>query len=290
MSSKRKIKPVIGKTYLNPWTEKKFEVLDIGIAPSTSFIKETDQKVKIQYSDEEPKWITFEIIQPMIEQTVTQREVAGVDCGCNLATDDFPMFLDDLKRSGANIGSKAHQIMNKIHSDYRKEIPDEWLKSTHEWIYRESPKSKGHLTKKFCLALFDAGTEFEVANNTANNHENGIEIYQKGPGHDGVVDGRKKACRMSCKFNKTFTFFQVRQEQDFDDLVFLFVHPEHIEIYQIEKSTFIAYLKDHEDEVVWAGGKEKRQAIEGKIEKNDLFHWNVKMPRNLEQYGFDRIL
>ena len=102
--------------------------------------------------------------------------------------------------------------------------------------------------------------------------------------HDLIVDGRKKEIKMASLTriekcgNGNFTFFQVRPNQDYDDLVLVCVHPDRIEVKELSKDILKKFIVENENEMVVAGGKEKRNRLkyaygDNWMEHNDLYHW-----------------
>jgi len=75
--------------------------------------------------------------------------------------------------------------------------------------------------------------------------------------------------------NYSLTFFQIRQKQKYDKIVFVCIYPDRIDIRQISKKDFMEFVIKHPKQIVWAGGKEKKASCGGDIRKNDLFHFII---------------
>ena len=107
--------------------------------------------------------------------------------------------------------------------------------------------------------------------------------------HDVIVNGEKIEVKMaSCskkdkKGNYTLAFNQIRPRQDYDKLVFITFHPNHIEIREISKDKFMLYVKTHSKNIIWVGGKEKKISCNYDISKSDIFQFII---RN-DQWGKD---
>lgn len=150
-----------------------------------------------------------------------------------------------------------------------------WLNSRNEWIFRQSPKTKGADMEEFVkLLLIDAGWNLRIRNKKESDYDYHI---------DNLTNGSKVELKGSCLSLKTntYTFFQIRQEQKYNYLSFLTVDPNDIQVYIISKDDFTKYIINHIDEVIIAGGKTKREKLQqlyGSNPKqwmihNDLFHW-----------------
>ena len=79
--------------------------------------------------------------------------------------------------------------------------------------------------------------------------------------HDRIVDGRKKEVKGSFLWGKGthFRWQQIRPEQDYDDVVFMAVYPDCIEIYEADKETVRSIVQVQDEQGNWPynqhGGK-----------------------------------
>jgi hypothetical protein len=147
---------------------------------------------------------------------------------------------------------------------YKTEVTEEWKDSRFEWVLKEPNPTKGKLGRKIFCGFMNGDSEVEE-------------------GCTPIVDGRKKHIRTACmRSDKIVYFNNIRQFQDWDDIVFVCIFPEKIEIYEIEKDLFIAYLEENPSEVAWAGGKEKKERLDYDLLKNDYFQWQVSLPMPID--------
>jgi hypothetical protein len=153
-----------------------------------------------------------------------------------------------------------------------------WKKDSKYVKYRMLvAKTKGCLFEKAWIEyLKENSTDIEKSND---------------PDYDFKENGIKKEVKMSSigKDGKSFTFFQIRHFQKYERIVFICVYPDEIKVFEIDKNDFLIYLKDHPDEVIWPGGKEKKKRLNRNIEKNDIYHW-VKKEFNNWPKGTQQIL
>jgi hypothetical protein len=156
--------------------------------------------------------------------------------------------------------NNPQKLLNIIGKRYRTEITEEWKDSTNEWFLAEPNSTKGKLGRKLYCGFMNSDSEVEEL------------LYP-------IIDGRKKSIKTTCmKSDKINNFNNIRQFQDWDDIVFICVFPNHIEGYEIEKDLFLAYLEENPSEVSWAGGKEKKERLENDLLKNDYFQWHLTLP------------
>ena len=85
--------------------------------------------------------------------------------------------------------------------------------------------------------------------------------------------------------NKSATFFQLRQWQDYHYYVFMTIEPEEIHIFYITKEDFKKYCRkvcEDKHSIIYAGGKKKIDKLKEEYGKNwfdhyDNFHWNKRI-------------
>jgi hypothetical protein len=156
--------------------------------------------------------------------------------------------------------------MNEMKSKLKK---SPWDGSENEWLRVLPPKKKGSFGEKIVAEVYK---------------KLGADVKKsKGTDSDIIVNGKKIEIKLSCCAFKgdnpcSFTFFQIRQFQDYDYIAFFSVYPDHAEIHVIDKKDFMNYICKNEKEVAIAGGKEKYNRLCKKYGKdwllnNDLFHW-----------------
>lgn len=154
------------------------------------------------------------------------------------------------------------QIVEELKYDYAFGV---WLPtSKYKWIKDLPAKSKGALAEKIYIKFCE---------------KNGCKISPcENKDHDCIMDGSKKEIKLSTvgKDGKSLTFFQIRQFQDYDDLVFICVFPDEIQIFEINKKDYMENCGKI-GKIIWAGGKEKMNRLRKDISKNDLFHWSKKV-------------
>jgi len=163
-------------------------------------------------------------------------------------------------------------IIDDSINEVREELDEGIWKGEHKykWIKTLSPKTKGSLAEKiYCSFAKNLNCKVDPPLNSD---------------HDCIIDCEKDEAKLStiCKNGKTFTFFQIRQFQDYDNLVFICVFPYEIEIWKITSDDFMDYIEKNPKEQTWAGGVTKRKKLNSNIMENDLFHWlkpvNKKWP------------
>ena len=76
----------------------------------------------------------------------------------------------------------------------------------------------------------------------------------------------------------TWTFFQVRQFQNVDDMVFICIYPNKIEVFEIDKIAFMNHINKTMKGIQIIGGQEKKTRLmrehgENWMMYNDIFHW-----------------
>jgi len=177
-------------------------------------------------------------------------------------------------KSEIYMNKRQWAIVDKVKEKRLKKV-GAWIDSRNEWIFRQSPKTKGADMEEFVkLLLIDAGWKLQIRNKKESDYDYRI---------DNLTNGSKVELKGSCLSLKanTYTFFQIRQEQKYDYLSFLTVEPNDIQVFIISKEDFTKYIINHMDEVIIAGGKTKREKLQqlygSKPEQwmihNDLFHW-----------------
>ena len=178
--------------------------------------------------------------------------------------ENFEMNLEDDWDFITESENDPQELLNICSKRYRSEVTEEWQSSQNEWLLRESNSRKGKLGRKLYCGFMNGDSEVEEG------------------GHP-IVDGRKKCIKTACmKSDEVNNFNNIRQFQDWDDIVFICVYPNAVEGYEIEKDLFLAYLEENPEEISWAGGKEKKERLEGDILKNDYFQWQRKLPMPID--------
>lgn len=164
---------------------------------------------------------------------------------------------------------KENNTLNEIADNKEKNFKNKiWENKKFEWLKNLPAKKKGHIIENI-YKEYMAKKGHNITNKTSNDH-------------DCIVNERKKEIKMSCMSEtNSFTFFQIRQFQNYDDLVFVYIKPDDIKIIEINKEAFMNYIVKYPKEVIWAGGKEKKERLGWNIRENDLFHWIVKENKTL---------
>jgi hypothetical protein len=161
---------------------------------------------------------------------------------------------------------KIMEIMNGL-----SKLDDDWVKSEFLSVRTMTPKKKGVFGEKTYLTyLEDQGIKHKKSTSTD---------------YDVKVGRKQIEVKMATRTNKdkkgnfSLTFFQIRPKQDYDDLVFVCIYPEYIDIKQISKKDFMYFARQHPKQIIWAGGQKKRVSCDGNINENDLFHFVI--PNNM---------
>jgi hypothetical protein len=157
---------------------------------------------------------------------------------------------------------KIMEIMDGL-----SKLGGDWAKSEFLPVRTMTPKKKGVFGERTYIAFLD---------------DQGIK-HQKSDSTDyDVKVGRQRVeVKMATRTNKnkqgnfSLTFFQIRQTQDYDTLVFVCIYPEYIDIRQISKKDFMSFASQHPKQIIWAGGQKKRTACNGNVNRNDLFHFII---------------
>jgi hypothetical protein len=259
-----RIRLKVGKIYYNPFKEENFTVLKVDRGRDKVFIRKESG---------EDMWRTLSLMEPLVRKTI-EAEMDGFQQ--NISKDNWSVFVNTL-----NGDEKAtEKILEKIKDEYvDTDIPVEWQGSKYEWFFRIVGNStKGMVARKMYLGLMESfGREVDKSD--------GDYIF-RAKEFSGIVDGKKKLIKVACvkKFEK-ITFNNIRQFQEWDDIVLVCMFPHHVEIYETSKEELLEHLKTNEGEVIWAGGQEKKDRLGGDITKNDYFHWLVDykvLSENLE--------
>ena len=261
----KRTKLVVGKTYFNPYTEKNFTVISIDNGRD---------KVEIEI-DGEKKMRSLSLIQPLVQKSI-EDQMDGFEQ--NLGKDNWSVFVKTLDGDE----SATDKILDKIKDEYvNTDIPVEWQGSKHEWFFKIIGNStKGMVARKMYLGLMESfGREVDK-------NENDGDYAFSSKEFSGIVDDKKKLVKVACiKMDEKITFNNIRQFQGWDDIVFVCMFPNHVEIYETSKEELLDYLEENPNEVIWAGGQEKKDRLENDIRKNDYFHWIVEyktLKENLE--------
>ena len=166
-------------------------------------------------------------------------------------------------------------IMNDLMLEYDNSLGD-WLGSENERFLRiGSPKSKGSIMEKLTIRTLT---------------ENGYTIEPRiTADQDFIFEGEKVELKGSCRTIKTtktgsgsYTFFQLRQYQDYSHYIFLTIEPNDVKIYKISKEDLLEYLEKNIKEIAFPGGKKKVNMLKAKygndpkdwLKHHDIFHWS----------------
>ena len=245
----------VGKTYHNPYKEENFTVLEIDRGKDKVFIeKESGEKIMR----------TLSLMEPLVRKTIAD-QMEGFQQ--NISKDNWSVFVKTL-----NGDEKAtEKILDKIKDEYvNTDIPVEWQGSDHEWFFKIVGNStKGMVARKMYLGLMESfGRDVDKSEG---------DYTFRAKEYSGIVDNRKKLIKVACiKEGEKITFNNIRQFQDWDDIVLVCMFPNHVEIYETSKKELMLHLQTNDNEVIWAGGQEKKARCGGDIMQNDYFHWLVE--------------
>ena len=172
-----------------------------------------------------------------------------------------------------NLSAEIAKIITNL-----TKIDTDWEKSLYLPVRSMTAKKKGVFGEKvYKVSLDQIGISYSPATSSdADLNVNGQNVEVK----MGTRTNRDK------KGNYSFTFFQIRQFQNYDQLVFVCVYPDRIDVRQIAKKDFMTFAAAHPKQIIWAGGKKKKITCNGDINQNDLFHFIIPN----DQWGNDFVL
>lgn len=234
-------KIIEGRKYYNPFRDFEFTVIEIN-RTTVKCIKE-DGSVK--------DWNKSEL-QAFLQNSV-DRKLKNWEW--NIENNISLMIQND--------DNDPCEMLDRIGELYEIDIPTEWKDSRYEWFLRLPNPSKGAIIRRlYCSYIESKGYEVE-----RNENNNEAEL-------NPIVDGRKKCLKSACmKQYEPNNFNNIRQFQNWEDIVFVCIYPNSVEFWEVEKDLFIAYLEENPNEVMWAGGIEKKERLDNDISKNDYFQW-----------------
>jgi hypothetical protein len=276
-----------GKVYRNCYTEKNFTVADINKTKNTCIV---------QYEDEEPIVRTYDMIRGIVNKSI-ELEMPGFEINLNTKGAEWFAVVKHIQARCNQPDDYMQKIVTALRERYYTDrtIPDEWKTdidlleemkvklqkglSKNFWIYTLPDKVKGTLMQKLYFSFMETVGK-EVSRNENQDYDAKVQ----------ADDGRwhQKEVKMATVSNGTVQFFQIRQFQEWDDLVFIVVLPNELRIYEASKDDFMNFVESNPDFQNWAGGKEKKERLNNDIRKNDLFHFNVNSLDILE-WNFTKI-
>lgn len=262
-------KKILKKSYYNPYIKKEFQVLSVD--------KETNSVI-IKVESEDVKTISLDLILGVINKSIEDK-LPGYEQNLHSAGAEWISVIKSIKKRIQTPEEGMQLILSKTRQRYihARVIPDEWaadiknIESFREeiqealspnfWIYLLPDKVKGSILQRVYLSYMELMGYDTSRNETAD--------------YDGKVEGRLKEIKMSTISNGSLSFMQIRQFQEWQDLVLIVVLPSTVEIYEKEKNALMNWIVLNPECQNWAGGKEKRKRLDNDIRKNDLFHLGI---------------
>lgn len=122
-------------------------------------------------------------------------------------------------------------MLNKINVELLKpnNRDQRWNDSPFLDVYNMIPKSRGAVWEKVIADLFV---------------QSGAEVSTKTPttDYDLIVDGRRVEVKgsMCSKNADSFSFLQLRPDQEYDEVLFVCVYPHDFKVFRMDKQTVIA--------------------------------------------------
>ena len=159
-------------------------------------------------------------------------------------------------------------------------IAEEWIGSTFFVLRKMHVRRKGSRMEKQVMHMLQAM---------------GRQVRKKeNPGHDCVLDGIRTEIKGSCKNDDTgeFSFLQIRPNDDYEDILLLFVYPNTLSLMSIPKENVLALIE--EEHKKWTEAREKGEKYTRKISpqhsgargaKQD-YSWYTTEQGVLDQGGF----